>query len=345
MSNCIYKNNQEGVALMMVLWVMVLMAAIVTEFSYSMRTEINSTRNFKEEMESRYLAESGIELAIAEILEEADFHSINRKGQFIFGRVQVSEAEKQDEAEEKIIASVPGRIGIPLGAGSVSYRIVDENRKINVNTASKVVLSKILERGEVNDEDFQDDLSDAILDWIDKNDLHRLNGAENNYYQNLSEPYNCKNDTIDTLEEMLLIKGMTPEIFYGTRGNYLEGLRMGKKYNKDEKHSGINSLLTVQKTGTVNPNTASREVLEAFYPSEKVEEILEYRESEGFYDFSRSTHFTIYSLGQINESGIKHLIVATIQAIIEGEQAYALITYWNDNEDPQKYYDLFNQNT
>ncbi len=63
-----YIANQRGIALMMVLWVMVFLTVIATEFAFSMRTEANITRNFKEEIQGYYLARAGIALALAEIL-------------------------------------------------------------------------------------------------------------------------------------------------------------------------------------------------------------------------------------------------------------------------------------
>ena len=62
-----------------------------------------------------------------------------------------------------------------------------------------------------------DIIVDSILDWIDTDDLHRLNGAESDYYQSLPNPYKAKNGRLDTLEELLLIKGMSPDILFGTK--------------------------------------------------------------------------------------------------------------------------------
>ena len=68
-------QNEKGVvALLLVLWVMVILVAIAGEFSYSMRTEVNITRNFKEEEESYQLALAGIERAKIEILSAKRHH-------------------------------------------------------------------------------------------------------------------------------------------------------------------------------------------------------------------------------------------------------------------------------
>ena len=70
-------SNQSGIALMIVLWVLVLLMALATEFAFSMKMEVNTTRNYKEDTESYYLAKAGLNLALAELLKDASFHSIH----------------------------------------------------------------------------------------------------------------------------------------------------------------------------------------------------------------------------------------------------------------------------
>ena len=55
----------------------------------------------------------------------------------------------------------------------------------------------------------------SILDWIDPDDQTHPEGAETQYYQGLNPPYAAKNGPIDDISELLLIKGVTPEIYYG----------------------------------------------------------------------------------------------------------------------------------
>ena len=349
-------RSQEGIALIMVLWVMVLLAAMATEFSYSMRVEVNSTRNFKEEMECAFLAESGIELAMAEILEIADFHALDEEGQLVFFSKEKEEekegkvVEKPKEPGEKLVLKAPNRTKIPLGAGTLSYWIVDENRKISINVAPKELLEKTLEEGGVSDNKLRDSISDAILDWIDENDLHRLNGVEKDYYEKLPDPYSCKNAAIDNIEEMLWIKDVKPEIIFGT--DYVKSRLAWNTTEEEEKDSekknkmkGIYSLITVENTGNINLNTASERVLKILFPQEEAERILTQRLEKGYYDQSKSTYFTIYSLGEMADSGIKRLIVATVKLTPKDAKTGIMITYWNDNEDPEKYYDLLNQGT
>ncbi|MBT9438408.1 MAG: hypothetical protein GAS50_04355 [Desulfobacterales bacterium] len=64
---CLLKN-ENGIALFLVLWVLTLLSVIVGEFCHAMRTEVNITRNFKEETQSYYIAMAGVNRSIAELI-------------------------------------------------------------------------------------------------------------------------------------------------------------------------------------------------------------------------------------------------------------------------------------
>src|SRR5262249_57796060 len=58
-----------------------------------------------------------------------------------------------------------------------------------------------------------------ILDWIDADSTPRSTGAEDDYYMGLNPPYHCKNGPLDSLEELLLVKGVTPQLLFGNDFN------------------------------------------------------------------------------------------------------------------------------
>ena len=64
-----------------------------------------------------------------------------------------------------------------------------------------------------------DDVANSILDWLDPDDTPRSDGAEDDYYSSLPNPYHCKNGPLDSLEELLLVKGVTPHMLYGNDRN------------------------------------------------------------------------------------------------------------------------------
>lgn len=63
------------------------------------------------------------------------------------------------------------------------------------------------------------DVADAILDWLDEDEEARAYGAELEYYSTLPTPYAPKNGPIDSVEELLLVRGVTPQLLFGVDAN------------------------------------------------------------------------------------------------------------------------------
>jgi DNA uptake protein ComE-like DNA-binding protein len=89
------------------------------------------------------------------------------------------------------------------------FGVDDEGSKVNINTAPASVLLML--------PGMTPDIADAIVDWRDDNDTPSPYGAESEYYQALG--YRAKNGPFETVEELLLVKGMTPQILYGMDAN------------------------------------------------------------------------------------------------------------------------------
>jgi type II secretory pathway component PulK len=107
----------------------------------------------------------------------------------------------------------------------------------------------------------------SILDWIDPDDNPRVQGAESDFYQSYwpDHPYNAKNGPIDDLSELLLIRGVTPELFWGgsVEGNRLYAFNPQARRNASPVTSvGLTNLFTPLSAGKININTASAEVLQ-----------------------------------------------------------------------------------
>ena len=200
MKRCI--NNESGIALFLVLWVLVLLSVIVGEFCYVMRTEVNITRNFKEATQAYYIATAGLNRAIVELVRNVKIPPL------------VNDAES-DEAETgqrlRVNTDIPP---VAFGGGQFKVRVAGESGKININTADTRLLQMMLYRLGLEDED-RDVIVDSILDWRDKDHLHRINGAEDEYYKSLPESYECRDGDFMSVGELLLVKGVTPSIYYG----------------------------------------------------------------------------------------------------------------------------------
>jgi general secretion pathway protein K len=244
-------NNQSGIALLIVLWVMVLLITIVFSFSVMARTEIFSTLNFKQQIENKYLAEAGLQCGIMELF----YRAANKNKQMTF-------------AEEEILRTDGTAYTGKLENGSYQYRITDESGKIDINAltdSSGIILNNLLVNLGINKET-ADTIVDSILDWKSPTDLHRLHGADSSYYLSLPDPYKAKNANFDSLEELLLVKGVTLDILYG-----------------NEEKPGVIRFLTIQSnSGRININAAAPEVLKAipFISDDAVQKIMNLRSAD-----------------------------------------------------------------
>ena len=328
------RNNETGIALIMVMWILVLLIALGTEFALSMKTEVDTTRNFKEDAETYHLAKAGLALAKAEILADVQYHSSMEEQGFIFGPASNTDSSSglsnpsqgiTDETEEPAAPEQPSRSELPLGRGLIQYSIQDENGKININTAEINILQKALEANGLSEGVERDEIVDSILDWIDEDDEHRLNGVESDYYERLSPPYPAKNGPLSSLEELLKIKGITPDLFYGSE-EYQPDKDSGRK-----NAPGLQRIFTVQPVSQFNPNTAERVVLEIMYPEEQVDEILTKKDERGWYNKSQSTHFKITATGTLEHSPTRHTVVTLVEKHKTGNKATLLTRYWHDN--------------
>ena len=91
------------------------------------------------------------------------------------------------------------------------FGIDDEGSKVNINTASRDMLGRL--------PGMTAEIADSIIDWRDEDEDAGENGAESTYYGALPRPYRCKNAPFETVEELLLVKGVTPEVLYGYDAN------------------------------------------------------------------------------------------------------------------------------
>jgi general secretion pathway protein K len=225
--------SQDGVALLMVLWTLTILSVIVFSFTMMARTEAYSSASFRAVVANRFLAEAGIERGIVEI-----FYRTATKGQTTVV-LEGGEAVKVD--------------GTPytgkMDKGQYTFRIMDESGKIPLNgltDSTGVVLTNLLTNMGYQQEEAET-VVDSILDWRDEDELRRLHGAESEYYMTLPNPYKAKNGPFDTVEELILVKGVTPAMLYG-----------------DGKKKGIINFLTVSSSSnTINVNAAPKEVLMA----------------------------------------------------------------------------------
>ena len=216
-------KNERGAALIIVLWIFILLFVIAFDFSASVREEGLATHRYAQEAEGYYLALAGFQQGIYELLKQSGGA----------GQVAIPQGSGLFEGEWK-----KGN----LGTGVYEVRFIDESGKFNLNRVDDAALRSIFTHLGI-DAQLVNVLTDSIMDWRDDDDLHRLNGAESDYYQTLSPPYTAKNGTFDSVEDLLWVRGVTPALFYG-----------------GEDQVGLRDIFTVDSPVGVNLRTMTAEV-------------------------------------------------------------------------------------
>jgi general secretion pathway protein K len=295
--------KERGITLMMTMWVLVLLSAVALDFALSARYESAGTRNFKEDARAYYLAVSTCEEAMAYIISDKDtvVDFIDSEGNYR------TDAERPPITGER-----------KLDGATVTLSITDEESRVNINTLSANSILRLLLYVGVED-DNASELADSVADWKDPDGLHRLMGAEDEYYEPLG--YRAKNDNLDVPEELLLIKGFSPEHFHG----------------RDNAPS-LREFITTWGRG-INVNTASKDMLMALGLSEiEADSIISRREdSEGL----RSVPARLKGIGTTSSENIRIEAVARINdspqavkvtSIIKRSGENGLITlYWKED--------------
>jgi type II secretory pathway component PulK len=232
-------GDERGIALLLVLWVIVFLAFVCAEFSWTMRTETATTSNFKEGIQAYYAAEAGINRAIIE-LQRASIESRRNSQALSTGDTSDSDTDaKQSDADiddmySDVYDSMPlwvaggGPYRFEVGDFYCEVSIIDESNKLNINdflkqAASNPTILKMFLTSEFGLEgDERDMIADSMIDWWDANDLTTGTfGAEDEYYMSLDPPYLCRNGNLPVMEDLLLVSGVTKQLFYG-RGRHME---------------------------------------------------------------------------------------------------------------------------
>lgn len=225
-------RGQRGFALIAVLLVLAIVGVLGAEFAYSMRLEATSVRTYKDTLTAAHLAEAGVEQAVRELAGDVAHAVLAEDGHLTF--------YSRDRQELKRLP----RTHVPLGGGQFSYRITDEEARLNLNLATPDRVDRLLQALGIDKAD-RDVIGDSLQDWRDANEEHRLNGAESeDYYLKLPLPHRSKNGNLDSITELLQIRGVTSAIYNGTDGK-----------------PGLAAYVTVKTPGQLNLNTASCLVL------------------------------------------------------------------------------------
>ena len=256
------KKSKKGAALLVALWVLIILSLIVGSFAFEIQLEAMLVSHKRKKFRAEMMAYSGIEYARAILDKQAEAKEL-----------EIEDMDDQDGFMQSALFIKRGlstTSTIELGEGSFSVTLESAEAGRNINLLTRMEWLEILEMANVPSTEW-DTMVDCLEDWRDEGDLHQLNGAESDdpFYQDLGYP--VKNGPLDSVEELLLVKGWGADVLYGK--------------DEDEESDaifGIAKLLTVWGDGKVNLNTASTDVLLSYaeYEDWELESVLEARNGE-----------------------------------------------------------------
>ncbi|MFM2293646.1 MAG: hypothetical protein RLZZ350_59 [Verrucomicrobiota bacterium] len=261
-------KNRRGIALIIVMITVFILTALVAAFALSMKVEMKLARNASSDAELEWLGRSGVEL-----------------GKYVLA-LQLNSPQEQYDSLNQVWAGGPGSAAnsnsvlgtiqlkdhaYHLGSGTFTVKqITDAERKFNINAVSGQGGQDVLNQAFINmgvDAGSYPQIVAAIQDWVDTDDDAHIGGAESSYYQTLAPPYLAKNGPIDDVTELMLVKGITPEMFWGSDSPNVPP--PPPSANPFANNSGILSnavglvkLFTPISSGYLNLNTASPEVMQ-----------------------------------------------------------------------------------
>jgi general secretion pathway protein K len=313
------RKKQNGFAVIIALIAITVLSILAAAFAYSMKVETKLAANANSEEQLLWLGRSGVEYA-----------------RWILSQQVAIAAEPYDSLNQKW-AGGPGGLAesnsplasisldnFPVGDGTVSLKIIDLERKANINTANTTEIQQALTLMGV-DADSISVVSDSIQDWIDADDAPRIAGAENDYYQSLTPPYSAKNAPMDDLSELLLVKGVTPEMYWGgsatdhTPANFQQHPKLGFGVAPGQAPDypfGLTNVFTAISSGRININTADINVLQMIpgVDSTAAEAIIMQRAGlDGAEGTADDTPFN--SINQIAAAGINPQLIAQLNNV------------------------------
>jgi type II secretory pathway component PulK len=183
-------DRKKGLVLIAVLWTAVVLTVMAAVLGRKSRLDMKVCLARMEGVRCKWASRAGIEKAIA-VLNEDD-------------KATDSLLDLWSDNDEDFN-------DVPLNRCWFSVQVVDEASKLNINAATK---EQILGLPYMVEE-----IADAIIDWRDTDDTPSGTGVESGYYESLPYGYLSRNGPFRTLRELLLVKDVTEELFYGEDTN------------------------------------------------------------------------------------------------------------------------------
>lgn len=187
-------RKNKGLVIIAVLWMVVVLMVMTAILGRKSRLDMKVCLARMEAVQCKWACRAGIEKAIA---------------------VLNADETENDSLQDTWSNNAEDFNDVTLNQCRFTVKVIDETSKLNINTATKEQLLGL--------PDMVEEIADAIIDWRDSDDTPSGAGVESGYYEGLTYGYMARNGPFRTLRELLLVKDVTDELFYGEDTN-LNGL-------------------------------------------------------------------------------------------------------------------------
>ncbi|MGA2261880.1 MAG: type II secretion system protein GspK [Acidobacteriota bacterium] len=326
------RKANQGVILIALLWILTILSVIALSFARETFVEVGAARNARDLVDAYYIARAGIATTVYQLYQK------------MYSGVAQGLPNLQGQQFDAVDL---GKVSGTFGDGEFDVDIQDESGKINLNFASEDQLRALVQVVGIGEPD-ADIIVDSILDWRIPGDIPRANGAKDSYYQTLQPPYAIWKDggRMKAVEELLLVRGVTPEYYYGRRERTPDG-QIIERY-------GLSKYLTVYGTGNrININSAPLPVLLSIpgMPPAAAQAIYERRQVKPFVTvddlnrdvvpnpgptvmsnltWQRTSIFTLTASAHRMDSKARRIVRAVVRINLNGQEKYTVL-YWNEN--------------
>ncbi len=246
-------EQKRGVALLMVLSTLSILAVMLTEFQDATSAELGSAMAARDQIRAEYAAKSGVNLTRLILASEPTVRGplaiLTKNAQIpIWEYTDVLLGPFNDAAGASLFSGFTGldlteTRNLGLDGASFEIVVVDEDSKINLNLGARAdafsrmrlteqLLAMMIgpqydelfdrrdETGNIND---RQTICGALVDWVDPDqnrdpcdpraETNVNAGPEDSYYQGLPRPYKRRNAGFDSLEEVRLVRGISDEFW------------------------------------------------------------------------------------------------------------------------------------
>lgn len=246
MGRKLLRLNDRGMALLITIMTISLLVGVTVQFNKTVRQDYFSSRTRLDGEYLKSVANSGLQIGMAfleadglensfdsELDSWASFGAETFSGLFARGELNLIVADYSGKLQINSLAAQPG------GGANNSEKIKEILKRLFLSSTFSNI-----------DEQQADEIIDALVDWIDSDEVESDFGAEDSYYQSLTPPYTAANGPVSSMEELLLVKGIDQELLYGS-----------------SETPGLADFITVHgDDGKININTAPVGLLQALHP-------------------------------------------------------------------------------